>query len=267
VDLHRRQIITQLPAWTAVLWITSIEDAFSQTKGSALERGYAERLQRAEQQEQEQVERLYSTKPIRVLLGKREFRVPANYFSPKKRNEPDRFVPDESGFGFSVFLPDYGGFTKENWRQGWFHPDLIKVTQLKLVDKDALVTSSDGKKRPQRPEMWGDPVAGYRNLKRLFEEVPAFNIHGLEGYRRGGGGATPGVLWTGHRSNGEFFVLQTTLEPGQQPLPGRYSFASTQYYSEQEDLFIAYRYPQPRLEMWREIDAAIWSKLHSWRVK
>jgi hypothetical protein len=40
-----------------------------------------------------------------------------------------------------------------------------------------------------------------------------------------------------------------------------------QYYSAAEDLHIVYRYSQHHLPQWREIDDAIWAKLHKWEVE
>ena len=218
-----------------------------------------ERLRRAKEEEGRRVEALYSVEPKRIVLGDREFRISRNYFDPKGRNAPDTFVAKDNGFGFTLFLPDYGGFTKENWREGWSHPDRIDVVQVRRI---ATHTLTDGTQR-----RYGDPIAGYGRLRRLFEEAPAFKLYGLEGYRRGGGGATQGVLWTGTRSNGEFFFFESSLGPGEQPARGRRAFCKVRYSSEKEDLYVAYRYSQHHLAKWREIDDAIWHKLHAWRIK
>src|SRR5687768_6145598 len=58
-------------------------------------------MKQAEQSEARKVEELYSTKPKRVFMGRREYLIPANYFGPKERNEPDTFhANNERGFGF-----------------------------------------------------------------------------------------------------------------------------------------------------------------------
>jgi len=224
-------------------------------------------MKRARERDARTVEKRYSTKPIRIVLGAREFRIPANYFGPKYRDEPDTFVAKDHGFGFSLFLPDFGGYTKDNWQEGWFHPQLISVRQVKQVDKNEIVKFNDGTRQKISPAAYGDPAAMYKNVKGLYEDYSAFKLYGLEGYRHQGGGATPGVLWTGTRSNGEFFFFRSYMDPGQTLPPGRYPLCDIRYYSAQEDLSITYVYPKHHLDKWREIDDAIWAKLHSWRVK
>ena len=214
--------------------------------------------------EAKKVEKLYSTKPKRIVLGSREYRIPSNYFGPKERDEPDTFVAKENGFGFFMFLPEFEGYTKENWRDP-FDRRLIQVIWVKIVDKDAMLTRTDGVRVRIAPAMYGDPNARFKRRRLRLEKVPSFKLYGLEGFRWKTG--APGITWVGNRSNGEFFFFESTLQPGEQPLPGRYASCQAAYYSETEDLYIAYRYPQEHLHQWREIDDAVWGKLSVWRVK
>lgn len=149
-----------------------------------------------------EVERLYSTKPIRVVLGPREYVIPVNHFTEKGADRPETFVA-QGWFGFVLFLPAYGGFTKENWQKGWFHPNRIDVLDVRNVDKTALVPHIDGGMRKIEPASFGEPKAQFETARLLFEETPSINAYGLEGYRRKN--RQPGVLWVGHRWNGEFF--------------------------------------------------------------
>ena len=106
----------------------------------------------------------------------------------------------------------------------------------------------------------------FERIKPLQEEA-SIQLYGLTMHRNRGGGNTPGAVWTGVRSNGEFFWFRTSLAAGETKRNGWPSnpLCDVQYYSEEEDLSIAYRYSQDHLAKWREIDDAIWSKIHQWR--
>jgi hypothetical protein len=208
-----------------------------------------ERMKQAEEQDVLEVELLYSTKPVRVQMNQREYSIAANYFGPKQRDEPAVFDAGENGFGFFLFLPDYGGYTKENWRDP-FDRRRIDVISVKAVDTNS--------KRD-------DPRAQFHRLRPLLEQSPSFKLYGLEGYRSRG--ARGRVTWAGTRSNGEFFFLQSSLEPGEQGSGIANPLCITRYYSEAEKLHISYFYSQDHIAKWQEIDDAIWAKLRSWRVK
>lgn len=210
-------------------------------------------MKQAEKEAEREVEELYSTKPKRVFMAGREYVIPANYFGAKQKDEPDTFhASDEGGFGFFLFLPEYGGHTKENWRDP-FDPRLITIV---LVRPNIR---GDGKGR-------GDNLRGFNSLRFLMEDKPSFKLYGLQGYRRKG--KADGAFWAGTRSNDEFFFFKSDLAPGEPTKPGIINpLCDVRYYSDKEDLYIVYRYSQKHIAKWREIDDAIWAKLHGWQVK
>jgi hypothetical protein len=224
-----------------------------------------ESFKRAQEQDAREVELLYSTKPRRVFLGPRQFNVPANYFGSKQRDEPSSFDATEHGFGFVLFLPDFGGYTKANW-QDPFDRRRIDVLWVRLVDRNAMVPSTDGTYGPPTPASYGEPQARFANLRAFLEAQASLKMYGLEGYRRRGSGEKR-VTWTGYRANGEFFFFDSTTAPGQTVPQWMNPLCTTQYYSAAEDLHVAYRYSQDHIEKWREIDDAIWAKIGAWRVK
>jgi len=266
MDPNKRKMLWKLFKSAAILCGATVERAWSQTNDAQWKKQATEGMRRAEEHEAKRVELLYSTKPKRVILGNREYRIPANHFGPKQLDEPDTFVADESGFGFVLFLPDFGGYTKENWRNK-FDPRLIQVVQVTTVDKNAMVPMTDGTRQRTPPEGYGEPRARFKNRKPSLEQKPGYKLYGLEGYRPKNARPDSGVTWVGTRSNGEFFFFDSTLPPDMSPLPGRYAICQARYYSEQEDLLIVYRYFQEHIAKWREIDDAIWGMLHDWRSK
>ena len=74
------------------------------------------------------------------------------------------------------------------------------------------------------------------------------------------------MTWTGTRSNGEFLFFTCTLAPGDIAEPATYPLCDVRYYSDLEDLYVSYRYSNDHLDKWREIDDAVWRKLHEWEV-
>lgn len=223
-------------------------------------------MKRAREEDAREVERLYSTKPIRFQMAGREYVVPVNYFTPKGRDEAEG--GESKGFGFFLFLPAYGGYTKENW-QDRFDRRLITVLQVSPVNKNAMEEVTDGTRRRVLPSSYGEPQAAFKVRQHFLEEKPAFRLHGLEGYRYKGGGRDD-MVWTGVRSNGEFFFFESSLAVDRPVTPGVYPSnpsCKVNYYCHQEDLRIHYFYSQDQIARWREIDDAIWAKMHAWRMK
>jgi hypothetical protein len=213
-----------------------------------------------------EVERLYSDKPIRIVVADREYVLPRNYAGPKAGAERD--IVRWKYLTFSLFLPDYGGYTKNNWQDGWFHEQLIDVIEVQPVDKNATAPDMRGELRKAEPASYGEPHARFKNRRKSLEAEPFFRLYGLEGYRRINHPSVRQVTWTGTRANGEFFFFDSSLPPGGTSAPGvQYPHCDVRYYSEKEDLFIAYRYKQRHIERWFEIDSAIWRKIHEWRAK
>lgn len=221
-------------------------------------------IQRAVEADAREVERLYSTKPIHVRMGGREYVIPVNHFTTKGRDEPER--GDSKALGFVLFLPAYGGYTKENWRDP-FDRRLIKVLQVNAVDKDAMIPYAGGGLVRVEPANYGEPRAQFKNHKASLEEKPTYKLYGLEGYhwkKR----QIDGITWVGNRSNGEFFFFMSSLSPGQPIKPGVTNpLCKIQYYSTKEDLSISYFYSQDHIAKWLEIDDAIWATIHRWRAK
>jgi hypothetical protein len=195
-----------------------------------------------------------------VILGTHKYSIPANYFDPKGGDKPDTFQTDDY-FGFSLFLPDYGGFTTANW-QNPNDPQRIEVLHVMLGDigklhpLESCVTS----------DLYGDARSQFRECRRFLEEKPSLHAYGLHGYRSKTDPKR--VTWTGERAGKNFFFFQSIQPPGSKLDPERmYYLSHVKYYSEPEGLFIEYIIRPENADKWYEIDVAIWSKLHGWQVK
>jgi hypothetical protein len=222
-------------------------------------------MQRAMEEEARRVDRLHSTRPVRFSFGKHTYEIPANYFGPKDSRDDFGGKRSVDGFGFFLFRPNYEGYTKENWRDP-FDRRKITVVRIEQVEKNAMGTFTDGSRRPLSPDRF-DPRVRFEHIRSLLA-TESVELYGLTVYRKRGGDNSPGAVWTGHRSNGEFFWFRTSLAPGQPKRKGYppNPLCDVRYYSEKEDLSIVYRYSQDHVSRWQEIDDAIWAKIHKWRV-
>lgn len=160
-------------------------------------------------------------------------------------------------------MPEFGGYTKHNWRDKFDHR-LIKILRVNTVDKNRRGMFTNGETAPPDPAGYGEPKAGFRNVQGLLESTPSLRAYGLVGYRPKHGRAD--VTWTGTRSNGEFLFFTCTLAPGDIAEAGTYPLCDVRYYSDLERLYVSYRYSNDHLDKWREIDDAVWRKLHAWEV-
>ena len=141
IDDTRRNTLKRLfIGMVAWLGLTGSRGALSQMSESELSKA-RERMRHARGEETKDVERLYSTKTVRVRMGGREYAIPVNYLTPKGKTYEDtldyRYLP------FFLFLPEYEGFTKENW-QDPFDRRRIEVVDLSPVDKNVMVPKSEG---------------------------------------------------------------------------------------------------------------------------
>lgn len=132
------------PAWAASMQLDPKDPALMQRRSKAIEgigpykkklvddRSALEEYARnyktpaeLEKERQEDVNSKYSTQTVVVHVAGTRFRLPANYLAP---NGPV-FTPDVQygDMGFWVFLPDFGGYTRENWREPNANPNAILI--------------------------------------------------------------------------------------------------------------------------------------------
>ena len=227
------------------------------------QRHYRLLREHADEQDAQEVERSFSTARIHIQLKTRKWVIPANYFSPMNMTGSE--VLERRSFGFKIFFPNFEGFDKENWRKGWFDERRIDIVEVSLVDKTELVPNLGGGSDLVSPAAYGDPNAQFENIKPMLADKPELRKYGLVGYQLRNGHS---IVWSAHRSNGEFFFFFTYADPEVRPAsPGTYPLCDVRYYSAIEDMFVAYRYSSNHIAQWREIDDGVWKKLHEWEVR
>lgn len=202
----------------------------------------------------------YSTEPQSITLTGTNvtFVVPRNFFTAY--GTAYQSAKDLRSFGFTLFLPDFIGYTRKTASlvsQMAPTEEMVRVTEVSELSK-RLYIISENRHIPASPTAWGDPQALFDLHKPRNPETKR-KEYGLdcEGWR-----VEPGstAVCIGTRSNGEKIYLR--LSDTTEFLAGE---ATVIYASEREGLFVRYRYWRKHLHNWRQIDDAVWAKLHAWR--
>jgi|tagenome__1003787_1003787.scaffolds.fasta_scaffold20905122_3 hypothetical protein len=78
-----------------------------------------------DREQRESIKRNYSQNVVEINVAGTRFRVPANYLSPdgSVRNSEQKLTD----IGFWIFLPDFGGYTRDNSQQPLRNPNVILV--------------------------------------------------------------------------------------------------------------------------------------------
>lgn len=203
-------------------------------------------LELADKEDQRIVDEKFAINKVRITLRDAEFASPANYMTPKGKEVPSSIAANF--LTFVLFMPDFDGFTRTNWREGWFNRNRIDVIE------------AGGSNRHRTPERILEV------MKPMLAQSPLQDVAGLAGYKRRNP-KVGAVTWVGHRQNGELVVLDTTSLPGEPTLPDTYPLCKVQYFRRAKSMFLAYNYSLEHLASWERIDDAIWAKLSEWQVK
>jgi hypothetical protein len=209
-----------------------------------------------------EIERGYTTAPVRVHVQDRVYDVPANHKTNAGRAQfkqyavagEDRYHIREPSGGLGelfFFWPDFGGFTLDNWHDRF---DRRKITYAIFA-----VLSPDEKQKTT-----GEVFEQQRELG-LIEREPSAEIHGLRGYRRSKQRA---FVWVGERATGELFTM-SSFHPGEpdafahQPNPQ----CDVRLYDATTREDVVYRYSLDLFAHWREIDTQTQAAINAWRAK
>ena len=78
-----------------------------------------------DKEQQETINRNYSQSAVEVDVAGTRFRVPAHHISPQGPvYKAEQRLTD---IGFWIFLPNFGGYTRDNWREPGGNPDAILI--------------------------------------------------------------------------------------------------------------------------------------------
>jgi hypothetical protein len=209
-----------------------------------------------------EVERDYTTAPVRVQIRDRVYEVPDNYYTMVGRARFKRFlvpgadryeIPEPSqGLGqLHFFWPDFGGFTLDNWYEP-FDKRMITYAVFAVLAPDAMMKTT---------------AEVLEHLKQfgLIEREPSAELHGLRGYRRSN---QRQFVWVGERATGEVFAM-SSFHPGEPDafaaLPNPQCDVRLYEAATRED--VVYRYSLDLFAHWREIDTRTRATISAWRVK
>jgi hypothetical protein len=171
------------------------------------------------------------------------FVIPRNYFGAHNASYPNyKQLP---WFGFRLFFPDFNGYSRETANLD----NLVGIldNEIRILDVKAPEVIGDG-------SSLGDPKASYRRVAPTASNWPR-SVYGLDcaAYRQDPDAA---MVCLGKRSNGQLLFM-TIGDSGET--------CDVSY--DAEGVYIHYRYSRALLADWRQIDDAVWEKLHAWRVR
>jgi hypothetical protein len=160
---------------------------------------------------------------------------------------------DRSEAQFDFFLPDFGGYTLQNYRNEG-DPEKVEVVYLHAGNPHEADPDAPGE---YPPNMLKRALAGFLNPDDYQDQ------YGLRCYR----GREPSKRLTcfGRRDAAGEDIMLTTLQP---PYPAD-SFPQLQarYFSRRYGgVRIAWRSHVKNLPRWHDIDAQIWKLIDAWRV-
>jgi hypothetical protein len=178
------------------------------------------------------------------LQGDKVTRMPV----PKER------APKVPLIGFDFFMPDFGGYTPDNYRQP-FHQDRVQVVYLEPVEPRI-----DG-----RPPRYADIDGAISRLEGVSLVADKFDVmHGMRCF----GSPVPGGsrrTCVGERFNGERMLLDIYLPPYDPGITNPIMQA-TYYTSLYGGMEVTWRVHMKHFSRWLEIDQQLWKFVDSWNV-
>ena len=202
-------------------------------------------------EQQEKVNREYSREPVELNVAGTNFRVPADYLWPHRLNlKPGQRLHD---MGFWVFLPDFGGFTKENWREPGRNPDaiLIRVQGDKAGNAASQLEAflADGDAPKEKVDGWDATVYDERKTRA---PLPMFNP------------SRQYVIKGAKARGGDYYVICDAPEPGMI----RSTYRCQMFLGNRtRDLRIAASFDRKHLVRMATIEERLSAMLDSWTMR
>jgi hypothetical protein len=159
---------------------------------------------------------------------------------------------DRSEARFDFFLPDYHGYTLENYRND-NDESKVEIAYLHAGDPHEAEPDAPGE---YPPNMLKRALAGALNPSAYRD------MYGLRCYETRS--ASRRLTCYGHRGGGEDLMLTTLLPPYQ---PGSFPQLQARYFSKRHGgVRIAWRTHVRNLPQWKDIDAQIWKFIDEWNI-
>jgi hypothetical protein len=171
-----------------------------------------------------------------------------------RRPAPKERAPEVERVGFDFFLPDFGGYTPDNYRQP-FHQDRVEVVSLQAVEP-----RTDG-----RPPTYSDVDGAISRLTGIELVPDQFeDVHGLRCFA-GPVPANSRRTCVGERLQGERMLLQILVPPY---APGITNpIMQTTYHTKlYGGLQVTWRAHMKHFARWLEIEQQIWKFVDAWNV-
>lgn len=175
---------------------------------------------------------------------------------PRAPMSLDKLEP-VSNFSFSMFMPDFSGFTPENYQVD-FHPDQVEIRAFR---PESMRTAE-----PMAPGAYAPNVIA--RVQEIFEIDTSGNFHGLRCYKippepkEGGSRTCFGKSGSGLN---EQLILDIELSP--YPSWTLYPLMQARYFSKKYGgVEILWRARMKHFSHWHEIDRQIWKYIAEWNL-
>jgi hypothetical protein len=165
-------------------------------------------------------------------------------------------VPVWGRTAFSFHLPDFGGFTPDNYQQD-FDPNRVEVVYLETADPGMAAKGATGSYPPNMIER-------LRKFGSLVEDSVQ-ELHGLKCYRTRGN-TDHRTCYGQRRSQPVEYILLRVPVPPYEPGVVFPIMQATYFTPCFGGLELTWRSHVRNFEHWREIDAQIWKYIEAWNV-
>ncbi len=168
---------------------------------------------------------------------------------------PFRGVGGRTEAQFDFFLPDYSGYTLQNYRNN-LHPHKVEVVYLHAGDPHEADPGAPGAYPPNMLE---------RSLREQLDPHDYQDLYGLRCYR--GRVLTDRLACYGVRDAAAHEDILLYVPVSSDPAVNPFPMIRANYFSRRYGgVRIAWRTPAQNFPQWRAIDAQIWKFIESWNV-
>lgn len=171
---------------------------------------------------------------------------------------PIEKIPQIEGIGFQMFMPDFSGYTPENYKEE-FHLDLIQIMGIYPASMSAIEPGAPGYYPPNMFERLSGGEYPSFDVKKYKEE------YGLRCYEV----KTKDVdskQWCYGKRNEDEYILLTIMRPPYSDFV-TYPIMQARYFTKKYGgLVITWHAHMKHFPDWKKIDAQIWQYVDAWNI-